>query len=736
MSTGSYVTYRRVKETTSQGSKVFVYAAPAMYPAISYSTDWKASKSKIARNPATKYPLINVQNGYYTFPFAPNPNYGFSQGLLSSVSEFSTTGALVRQKKYVYSRISPSLQSVYGLKFEYLNSGDCDCFHFSKYQIITGTTNVLTQEISTEVSEANSLQVDKVVTYYHYNNDITNNNFLMDSVRTVWGDGSVSRKKIRYVKDFASIKTAAPGDVMAGAIVAMIAGNSHGEEVEQFTTYQAAGGNQLVTGANLKLFQVFKNGKVYPFKTFTFPEGGTFTPAVATTGTTQGFSFNLNYLLSASFNDFDAAGNAVSMSDNKQNKVAYHYPLNYSLTPVATIANATASQTVYEGFEFTTGRNLAPAASLSMVAGWTGQKAATLTATNSLSNTSVANAAVPYRVSCYIRTTQNANITFQFLDPSNNTTVSSTVLTCTTLNKWVNLEGVLPSSSSFPATLALKVSSNVTVYLDDIFVIPQQASVSLQTYLPLKGLTSQTDDRGNSTTITYDAIGRKTRVFDRQRNLIEFNEYQVKGAIGTFLSSFFSYSTPTAGIPFTATNFSSIANCFSSITYEWRLDGDIVGTNSPLLTTTSSTPGAHNLQLQVLDNITQEKSVTNEKIIVKVNSTPPVFSFITLPPNNTVSNTSAAFKYVISDPILGCGGTNASFYTLWYISTDGGATYKRVSNGHGTNNSITIRGPVPGFLLKATVYQTCSTTDSMNPDATDTSTSVVEEITVANDKGN
>jgi YD repeat-containing protein len=592
-STGSYVSYRRVKESTVQGSTVYVYSLPAMYPSISYSNDWSATKSKIARNPSDVLSLNFLQNGYYTFPFAPNPNYSFAQGLLQSVSEYSTSGALVRQKQYSYSRINPALQSVYGLKFEYMDNNDCDCFHFSKYQVITGVTNVLTKQITTEISETNSNQYDQIANYYHYNSDVANNNFLMDSVRTVWGDGSVSRKKIKYVKDFAALTNPVSGDAMANAIPALIAANRHGEVVEEFSTFQPIGGTASTVGASLQLFQVF-NGKILPYKSFTFPEGFSFTPATIAAGATQGFSYNSNYLLTTSLNDFDAAGHAISISDNKQNKVAQHYPLNYSLGPVATFANATALQTVYDGFEFTTGRNLTPTSALTYTTGWTGQRAAILTSGNVLTNSNVGNAAIPYRVSCWVNATQNATVTFQF----SNLSGASTVLNYTTPNQWVYLEGIVNVASNTPSTLTLQITSNATITIDDIVVLPRNATVSTQTFLPLKGPTSKTDDRGNSTTVAYDALGRKVSTFDRQRNLIEMNEYLTAGKSSNFIGAFFTYTKPVAGLPFTA-SINTIQNCFNTISYQWKIDDVPVGSSTPTLTSTIATPGRHTLELIV-----------------------------------------------------------------------------------------------------------------------------------------
>lgn len=738
-SPGSYVSYRRVKETTVQGSRVYTYSLPAMYPSTSYATDWVATRTRIARNPSNVLPLNNVKNGFYTYPFAPNPNYGFSQGLLTSVAEYSTTNALVRQKQYYYTRINPALQSVYGLRFEYLDANYCDCFHFAKYEVITGTTSVLAREVATEVSEGNATQKDVVSTYYHYNKDVVNNNFLMDSVRTVWGDGSVSRKRIRYVKDFSNLTNPTVGDVMANALPTLVAANRHGEVVEEYTSLKPAGGTEVITNASLQLFQkktVGSDTYAYPYRSLSLPTNQTFAPASIAAGATQGFVYSNRYVLQSSYDDFDAMGNPISISDVRQNKVARHFAQQYALVPVATFANTTAAQTVYDGFEFATSRHLTPALAVSYSTGWTGQQAAVLNAGNTLSHSSVANAGIPYRVSCYVMAAQNSTITFQFLDPASNAVVVATALSYTTPNQWTYLEGLLNITSLIPATLKLAVSSNATVNIDDVVVMPRNATVATQTFLPLKGATSQTDDRGNSITVAYDALGRKVKTYDRQRNLVEMNEYQFKSAPATFLSAFFSRSWQglpvpvVAGVPFTVST-SSNANCISGLNYQWNLDGANIGSNSGSLTTTIATAGPHNLKLTVTNPITGQSDSYTEKISVLINATTPTITWTALPPNNTMCNTALQFNFTCSVS-SGCGGAQTANLIAWYASNNGGSF---VLIGYG--NSMPYKSAAPGFTIKAVVTQTCTIAGSAMDLCTATTTAIsTQDITVNVCNGN
>ena len=128
----------------------------------------------------------------------------------------------------------------------------------------------------------------------------------------------------------------------------------------------------------------------------------------------------------------------ATVTDNKKNTISFHSARKYSLAPVATIANATARQTVYDGFEFATGRNLlGGTASTSMA--WTGQKSMPLS-TTPIHKDTVDNAGKPYRVSGWVYGATSANVLFNLKDPGNNSVVATTTLTHTALAtpQWTN----------------------------------------------------------------------------------------------------------------------------------------------------------------------------------------------------------------------------------------------------------------------------------------------------------
>lgn len=56
----------------------------------------------------------------------------------------------------------------------------------------------------------------------------------------------------------------------------------------------------------------------------------------------------------------------------------------------------------------------------------------------------------------------------------------------------------------------------------------QNAMVTTYTYLPLVGISSITDPKGNLRTYTYDSFGRLEFVKDAQGNLVSQNQYHYK----------------------------------------------------------------------------------------------------------------------------------------------------------------------------------------------------------------
>ncbi len=570
---------------------------------------------------------------------------------------------------------------------------------------------MLTKETMNEVNESNSADTLKTIKYYHYNSNVSTGNFLMDSVRTVLGDGSVLRQKTTYVKDFETITSPTTNDVMANAIKLLLAANRHGEVVEQYSSFKQGTAPEVTTGSSLILYKDFGLGKILPNKVFSLLQVPSFTPASVVAGATQGFAYdNANYRLSQSFDEYDATGRPISVSDDKQNKMAYHNAFNYAAPPVAVFNNAAANETVYDGFEFVTDRSLGNTTTPAYEAGRTGERAVILPVGQKLFNNTIKNAAVPYRASCWVKAATNATITFKLFDATNNAVVATLNLPYATPSQWIYLEGILNVSSTTPATLRLEVTADAVVSLDDIILRPLPAVVSTQTLLPLKGVTSQTDDRGNSTKIVYDGLGRKVNEFDRQRNLVELNEYKLKGKPQEDIQANFFIGSNTIYVNENFTAVASLNPCISSVTYQWKVDGVIKGTASSL-TTSFGTTGRHVIELKVTNTVTQNyQIVTNDKC---VRPTSPSISFDLTTPN-TVTKLCDSNAKLFSVSNLTITGCSDSVIYSWLVSFDNGNSWVCPVSGDPlcTTNSRTLAfAEARAYIMKVTVLVKCFQTD-------------------------
>jgi YD repeat-containing protein len=181
--------------------------------------------------------------------------------------------------------------------------------------------------------------------------------------------------------------------------------------------------------------------------------------------------------------------------------------------------------------------------------------------------------------------------------------ISHLTLTNNVNNAWNYLEGEL-NTSAVTNTFWLKIETNAAagapVIIDDLVCIPIQAHISLQTFLPFKGSTSSTDDRGNSVKTTYDYLGRPVSLLDRNRNLIERIEYSLKNSFKAKPLTSFAINTSEHFIntPLIFTPSSTNWICDPALGIQWEVDG--VGYPSGqdhVLTHTFITPGLHNIKL-------------------------------------------------------------------------------------------------------------------------------------------
>lgn len=580
----SDIMYARVKEVIDTlGYTLYEFSIPGVFPQTQ-KYGWKATWSRIARKSGTDCACDNYRNGYFAYPFPPSTNFGHRRGFLKGVYQYSNGGTLVRKREMTALQLPVSPPAaVKGIRFE---KTDGNRFYYGVYEILTGRSQVVGSETVTEYPESGSTPL---VTTTQYTYNATTNK--LSQITETLADNSTRVTSMKYAEDYTFSGT--PTQTAAVALKALKDTRRHGELIEQTTQVTEAGGSALLTGASLVSFKTFANGKTLPAYIYTVRRGSSITPSSIDDNALE---MDPDYVLVRTFNDYDSEGRVLGESDDKQNKVAHSYSTAYGYE-AATFAHAESGTSVYEGFESATTAGLTVSGgSPGYASGWTGEKALELTSSLTLISASLSEGtATKFRISCWAKASSATTVYFKAFSGS---LYDIGTLSVDNSNQWKYYEAVV-TPSTVPTTFTLKVTATGAVTLDDIVFAPAEARVSLQTAMPLVGVTSATDDRGNSVTFAYDVQGRKVGTLDRKRNLVQKIDYANQKSLGAEVSAGFT-SSATAYKVGTAITYTALDSCSqgASPTYAWKVDGTTESTGNQL-TKTMTIPGRHNIRLEV-----------------------------------------------------------------------------------------------------------------------------------------
>jgi len=701
---GSEVMYSRVKEViTGQGYRVYNYDLPNGYPDATSA----ATPSKVARASGATCAAGILQNGAYTWPFAPVTDYNFKRGFLTRISEYSQAGVLTQEKRMTYS-IPQANVTIKGVRKESMTDAqNTTVFHFSTYLIPVSQSRILSQEVTKQIGDESVADSTKVTTAYVYNalNRITQTTQTND-------DASLVKSYMKYAGDYA-ITSPTAGDVQANALFKLNAGNRSGEVIESYQTYTPIGGTATVTGGRLNLFKDYGT-YVWPYQAKHFPAGQVLTASSVAAGATQGFVSDTDYIPDATVeyaNALPVTSTGVSMISS-----AVHYSTGTSL-PLATFGNCRAEQAVYDGFELASTHGLTYTGSVAPAnpAGWTGKKSVLLDGTYSLVTLNpVSKGEGTYRISLWANSaTAGATITIKAKDVS---TVQSTItLTCPSASQWTYLEGEM-NMSSVSASFSFEVSSASSIRIDDFTALPKSAVVSLKTYQPLTGVTSQTDDRGNSVVMDYDIMGRPTNTFDEQRNLVEKKEYGLQKQGKVVLNASFTSNTSVYNVG-DAVVFTAGPTCVSSAIYTWTFItpyGVQTTTSGSYVFNTFSLIGEHAVTLTVISPDYATQSYTQSVCVVLTGSVQigVAVSNATIYQCDAVDDRIRMFTASVPGiPHIGMGGPPVSY--TWFITNASGVWINSINVSGATKNGNVLTYASPAFTYQVRCDVQFSTSQSM-----------------------
>ncbi len=595
------ILYSRVKEKVEGvGSTVYEFSIPGTYPQTT-DGDWKATKSYIARRDmgGTCVSLGDAKTGFYSHPFPTATNYDYARGFLTKTLHYSKSGTPVRKREITPKLLNPSpADSIMGLRFEYLGN----MYSFGVYKILTGRALVPEKEIVTEYSGENSSEFLRTTTVYSYTNN------MVSQITDTLTDKGVRIQKFRYAKDYAY--TNPTTDTAAVALKGLRDNFRHTELVEQITKLTPFGGTESTIDARLIVYRNFGDTKILPYYIKTIPSG--VSVVESSVGGSQTFTSDTDYYTVRTLKEYDADGRVLNEFDHLKNKAAHHYSSDLGYE-VATFTNAKSSQGVSCGFETTSTLGLTITGSATFPAGWTGEKSLQMTTGNTLTSTAlVSKGESKYRISCWVNAAQSTILSFKAKSGS---TVQQTVtLSNGTNNQWVYLEGEM-DMAPVSTTFSLEVTANNTITVDDILFIPKSSRAALQTVKPLTGITSSTDDRGNSVKQTYDVSGRPVNTLDRNRNLVKKTEYLSQKQLAPQVTAGFTasslYYKINQAITFTA------LPTWGTVTYSWLVDNETPqGSTASTMIKTFTMPGTHVVKLTVTDTATGSSANFSEDICI------------------------------------------------------------------------------------------------------------------------
>lgn len=210
------------------------------------------------------------------------------------------------------------------------------------------------------------------------------------------------------------------------------------------------------------------------------------------------------------FQAYDNKDNVLSVSKENDQKQLYIWDYNQNF-PVAQVMNASLSDVAYTSFE------------ADSKGGWT------------FSGSAIAHSSAPTGSKAYRPTTGNEisktglspNITyvisFWMRDGSISVTGAAGGATNITRNGWQLYTYETAGSTS--------VIVSGSAYIDELRLYPKGSLMTTYTYLPLIGVTAQSDASNRTTYYEYDILGRLSLVRDQDRNIIRKICYNYAGQV-------------------------------------------------------------------------------------------------------------------------------------------------------------------------------------------------------------
>jgi hypothetical protein len=527
------VAYQRVVvKERSGGHSVYEFDVEGMLT----PNEWAPSKVSVARpstGTSTCFELANIRQGAGKFPFPPDPDFDFAKAHLKKVTNFRDDGVKEREVEYTYQRVyrnGSSIRKIYGLTLEelptyYFNGTSyqgAKMFLYSKYEVFSEVKTELASQKETIYNSSDLLKETATTTNYFFTSP---NHGEVTRIETINSDGSISRNKITYSKDYAITS----GNGTAAVAIAGLNTANRILPIEKISSI-VAGGVESVVGAQMSTYQTI-DGKVHPHQQYSFTSADgitTFEPSASVGGSTFQYDQS-NYVLENTVLKVDSYGN-VSASVGKDrviNSVGYGYG---GTLPVLQVKNANVAEIGYTDFETSLSTNYWQMSwsNPQYVTGRNNSKG--LVMLGSLVYSLRHNHLQPrdYLVSLWLKSQSSGIFVIQVSGPGMETRSFGTPFSASPEYTYHQFRIPVASLGSTDPMLFISLSSSTTFNIDDIAIYPDQSQFVANAYLLPNGKSSETDSRGVSTYFEYDLWGRLKIIYDQNKNLLKKFDFGVK----------------------------------------------------------------------------------------------------------------------------------------------------------------------------------------------------------------
>lgn len=634
------------------GKIVYDYVTPARYPAIA-SGDWTATKSRLVSQVVASCPSQgNLVSGYYSFPFAPNTYYDFEQGLVSSIQYLNSAGKVVREQLFTYQRLARTAVTIKALQFEKANVAGG--YAYGLYTIMAN----LDKPVST-VTIKDYDDVSATLNVASATNNVYQASGRLQETNLTNSDGILSKTQYKYAGDFVVTSPSAT-DLQAKMIQKLQTLNRPGAVIE---TTQWSGSSPKASALNL--YDDFGTSNVYLKSVYGWAGSGTFQPAALSTGSAQQFTWDPAYVVTQAYESYTPKGQPGVVTDRSRKVISMLYASD-NVTPVATIVNALTGQVLFSDFENAQAYQLAAVDTLAEA--WSGKGGYTLRATSPVTKSSITKTqSAYYRFRCRAKATTATNITLSL--KLTNTSAGWNTITLTypasKSGQWVLLDQMVPMST-VAATFSAQFVVSANLMIDDVALYPDDGSIVSRTFTLLRGKTSETDNRGNTSFYEYDWLGRPSYLRDTNKDILESHEYRYAVTpLATPKAGFTCTGCDTELIVGNVIVLDAFQNCITGVTYTWKVDGVVVDNDSQL-SYVFTQPRKYRIEL------------TAEHPVYGSNTASIEYS---IQPAPVVGQISGNFSPIICTPIAdnrtfsvslsGCYDNNSNLKCRWYLHRGG-----------------------------------------------------------------